>query len=307
MQSQGVSQQDLINQWNNLRQYDIASGVLEDIQVHINKFERIFININPKTSGITDRRKSEQLIKSIYFTRYQSIIGRWILMIEMPEDDKNPFPTYNTVKDHIMKYDQIVSKHENESGDIITSGNGFMAASPSTYKTSSNVLSSTITCLSCGKRGHIRKDCYNEPVKCTVPGCRQWHPTQFHDKFTSGKVSGDRLNIGRGMSSGRSVFRGRETSLGSINSGRGSMVSQQSMTSLSTSSKSDNYAAKKPTNIKSKFLSKSAKKVYFTYTDEFGNNLNDQVYQENNEMDQDNQDSFDKNDEDEMEDDEEIM
>jgi hypothetical protein len=167
---QGASQQDLINQWNNLRQYDVVSGIVEDIQIHINKFERIFININPKTSGITDRRKSEQLIKSVHFTRYQSIIGHWILMIEMPEDEKNPFPSYNTVKDQIMKYDQIVSKNEKESGDISTSGNGFMVSS-SVVNKNSNIVSSSITCLSCGKRGHVRKDCYNEPVKCTVPGC----------------------------------------------------------------------------------------------------------------------------------------
>jgi hypothetical protein len=111
------------------------------------------------------------------------------------------------------------------------------------------------------------------------------------------------MSIGRGMS-GRSAFRGRSTHPGIGNSGRGSITGQ--LTSMSTN-KSDKYVAKKPTNIKSKFNSSPTKKVYFTYTDEFGNNLNDQVYQENVEMEDVDQDIYDQNDENDMDDDEEIM
>ena len=41
---------------------------------------------------------NEQLVKSIYFTRYQSIIGHWILMVEMPEDEKNPFSSTEPIE-----------------------------------------------------------------------------------------------------------------------------------------------------------------------------------------------------------------
>ena len=58
-------------------------------------------------------------------------------MILMPEDEKNPFPSY---KDEIMSYDQIVSKNEKESGNITLCANGYVTSS------------------------HVRKHCYTEPV-----------------------------------------------------------------------------------------------------------------------------------------------
>ena len=78
MQSQGAYEQDLINQWNNLRRLDCSTGHLEDIQIQINNFEQILVNINTEADGITDRRKTEQLIKSIGLSRYELIIGHWI-------------------------------------------------------------------------------------------------------------------------------------------------------------------------------------------------------------------------------------
>ena len=257
-----------------MRQYDVVTGVLEDIQVHINKFEQIFIHINPKTSGITDRRKAGQLVKvSIYFTGYQSIIGHWILMVEMPEDEKNPFPSYTSVKDQIMKYDQIICKNEKDIGNVTISNNGFMAKSSKSHMNTGNMTSTTITCLSCGKRGHVRRDCYNEPVKCNVPGCGQWHPTQFHEKFSSGRAGVERINGGRAMVSGSTNSKGRVNNISANSPWR------PSTESMASTSKSEKYVAKKPSNMKNKFISNPVKKVYFTYTDEFGNNLNDQVFE----------------------------
>ena len=59
-------------------------------------------------------------------------------------NDKNPFPSYNTVKNQIMKYDQIVSKIERESGNLTLSSNGWMVL---LNKNSAIMINSIITCV----------------------------------------------------------------------------------------------------------------------------------------------------------------
>lgn len=283
MQSQGASQQDLINQWNNLRQLNTSTGQLEDIQVHINMFEQILININCEANGITDRRKAEQLIKSVSLSKYESIIGNWILMIEQPEEITNPFPKYNVVKDKIMKYDEILSKSDKVLSTSSTSTvmNGFSSVAYGSSISAGN--GSTVTCLNCGRRGHIRRDCMHEPVKCSRIGCKQWHPTQFHDKLASQHSSVI-------MSGGRQSYHGREYSAGPIRTNqtlskaeKGREIRERTFSDRKTaaSSFSPSKAFKKPTNVKAKILSqKPEKKVYFTYTDEEGNCIDDKIYEE---------------------------
>jgi hypothetical protein len=288
MQSQGASQQDLINQWNNLRQINPSSGHLEDIQIHINKFEQILININTEANGITDRRKAEQLIKSISLSRYESIIGHWILMIEQPEDPTNPFPKYNVVKDKIMKYDEILSKSDKISKPSSTTVmNGFTTIS---YDNNFSYPDSNVTCLNCGRRGHVRRECTNQPVKCTRPGCRQWHPTQFHDKLATkyDPMSHPMIKTfypGRGFVQ---PSRGAARNLNySSTGGKEIGVGEKSSSQYTTSNSKQGKVFKKPTNIKAKMLDVQApKKVYFTYTDEEGNCIDNTVYEEIQDEDQ---------------------
>ncbi len=97
------------------------------------------------------------MIKSVHLGRYQSIIGHWVLMIEMPVDVLRPFPSYNDAEDQIMKYDRILSKNEksNQAGgnvsalSVLLETNSFI---------SSDQSNGTITCMSCRKRGYLRKD-----------------------------------------------------------------------------------------------------------------------------------------------------
>lgn len=286
MQSQGASQQDLISQWSNLKQYDPNTGTLEDIQIHINRFEQLLMNINQAANGISERRKSEQLIKSISFAKYQTIIGNWFLMIDMPDDPNFNFPSYNEVKDKIMKFDHILSKSENELTTSSSSVSAFNTFDKS--KSESTHANSSITCLNCGKRGHMRRDCINDPVKCNIPGCKQWHPTQLHDRLVNNFKSNIMSTIGSPTSVSNS--RGRATfSRGGIS---GRVIQGRGANNLMRNKrpaghqKSEKYVSKKPSNIKDKILTNPQKKVYFTYTDEFGNNLSDQIYEEVNDTDQ---------------------
>jgi hypothetical protein len=215
-------------------------------------------------------------------------------MIEQPEEITNPFPKYNIVKDKIMKYDEILSKSDKVLSTSSTSTvmNGFSSVA---YGSSiSAVNGSTVTCLNCGRRGHIRRDCMHEPVKCSRIGCKQWHPTQFHDKLASQHSSVI-------MSGGRQSYHGREYSAGPIQRNqtlskaeKGREIRERTFSDRKTavSSFSPSKAFKKPTNVKAKMLSqKPEKKVYFTYTDEEGNCIDDKIYEEIQEDPSENEDS----------------
>lgn len=301
MQSQGASQQDLINQWNNLRQFDPNTGHVEDIQVHINKFEQILININTEAHGINDRRKAEQLIKSISLSRYESIIGHWILMIEQPEDISHPFPKYNVVKDKIMKYDEILSKSDKTSKSMTATSvvNGFSTSYDNKYPSSTT---SVVTCLNCGRRGHVRRDCMNQPVKCARPGCKQWHPTQLHDKLATQQApffhsTSNVTSRGLSQPSNRGTLSNYNVN---ATAGRGRIIGERTQTfnaATSTKAIKTGKVMKTPTNMKSKFMNpQTQKKVYFTYTDEEGNCIDNEVYEEIQEDDEQQSEDFEHED-----------
>jgi hypothetical protein len=302
MQSQGSSQQDLINEWNNLRQYDNINGSIIDLNKHINKFEQIYMNINPLTSGISDRRKAEQLVKSLHFQRYQAIIGPWIILVDTPDNPLNPFPTYNEVKDRIMKYDQVLKKSESENNNSDYTLSAFSLHKK--VKSHQSFSPNPITCLNCCKRGHVRQECFSKPVKCDIPGCRQWHPTQLHDKLASkthsmSKFEDRKSDKSASFSTSMRYSQNKSTNHGFNHNAQHTSSTAQPKPERKFSQKQKNYVAKKPTNVKEKFMNPNQKRVFFTYTDEFGNNLSNKVYEEIEETEKNTSNGYVDKDEDE--------
>ena len=56
-----------------MKLFETIGGIVEDVQVYINKFERILSRSIPRLVESRIVGKLEQLIKSVHFTRYQSI------------------------------------------------------------------------------------------------------------------------------------------------------------------------------------------------------------------------------------------
>jgi hypothetical protein len=130
----------------------------------------------------TLREKAEQLVKSVDLVTYNSIIARYIIMIEQPVEDGqvDTFPTYNTVKDELFRYDNILKRLRTAgqpSGDQYSGGR----SSSTAYFVNQNHGS---LCYNCLEHGHYSNVCRNPP-KCSH--CGGTHRSNQHNAIMSGR------------------------------------------------------------------------------------------------------------------------
>jgi hypothetical protein len=154
--TKGGSQVELIQKWRNLKQTS------DSLSNHLNLFEQLYVNIDTAAAGITPRAKAEQLIRSVNFQRYNSILANYYLQLEQPVEGEDTFPTYNNLKDKLLRYDEILIKNQPSNVESKTEETIFF-----TKEKKMN-----ITCYNCGEKGHIAKHCPNNN--------RQFNPTKMN-------------------------------------------------------------------------------------------------------------------------------
>lgn len=173
--NKGGSQTDLIMKWRNLTQGS------KSLSEHVNQFEKLFANIDTTVQTISQRQKSEQLVKSVDMEYFNPIIARYIIMIEkpIPEGTPDPFPTYNDVKDELFRYDEVMKKARAQSATSTKLSSNETAFYTSNYQP---------ICYNCLQPGHYKRQCTNPP-KCSFCGNR--HPTSRHNSNIGGNQQSD--------------------------------------------------------------------------------------------------------------------
>jgi hypothetical protein len=143
--TKGGSQIELLQKWRNLKQNT------ENISNHLKQFEQLYANIDTAAAGITPRAKAEQLIRSVNFHRYNPILANHYLQLEQPVavGEVDNFPTYNALKDKLLRYDEILIKNQSSDMESKTEETIFFTKEKKMH----------IICYNCGEKGHIAKHC----------------------------------------------------------------------------------------------------------------------------------------------------
>jgi hypothetical protein len=153
----GGSQVELLQRWRNLKQST------ESISKHIKSFEQLYANIDAGAAGITPRAKAEQLVRSVNFVRYNMILANHYLEMEQPVPDGalDPFPSYNILKDKLLRYDEILMKNLPVQSESQSADDAIFFTKEKKFNP---------TCYNCGEKGHIAKYCTsNRDIKHVKP------------------------------------------------------------------------------------------------------------------------------------------
>lgn len=239
----GGSQVNLVNNWRKEKQ---RGRKLAD---HILKFEQLLANIDQGFNGINERAKAEQLVRSVDFARYESILGQYSHLMEQPVPavGADPFPTYNDLKNRLirfeaMKEDAISYDDEPESKVLYSS-----------YQSSSS--KDIPMCYNCNLPGHYSRDCTNPP---SCRRCGGEHKTNEHQYgLRNQNQKRDRkLDIPKGYKLVKEPTSSHRLSTSSTSNSRGSLGLD------------NRKPLKKPFNIKSTGNEKaettrSVKRVYY--------------------------------------------
>lgn len=144
----GGSQVNLVTKWRNLRQDT------NTLAAHIKQFERLLANIDGAVQPISPREKAEQLVRSIDHSKYNVVFGPFYHLLEVPVPAGviDPFPTYDDLKNRLIKYDASFKrdiKMEVDTSAMFAETTGI----------------ENRRCYRCGKHGHLVKDCKVKPYR----------------------------------------------------------------------------------------------------------------------------------------------
>jgi hypothetical protein len=163
---------------------------------------------------------AEQLVRSVDFARYESILGQYAHLMEQPVPavGADPFPTYNDLKNRLIRFEAM-----KEDANLYDDEPDSNALYSSTNQSSS--WKDAPMCYNCNLPEHYSRDCTNPPSS-SCRRCRGDHKTNEHEVFRNQKQKRDRqLEIPKGYKLVKEPTSLHRSSTSSPSNSRGSMGS----------------------------------------------------------------------------------